>query len=219
MEIEQHREQIISNLSIVQKYLYSSSYSGNVLYKIAIKHQLESKYYTFAITIGDIILGFYKIEDTVPLLQQELGLDPKTAALLGAEVLEFLAPLSDPNWQPPVEADEGEETATFSEPESVPTRIPVKAPAVFGAEVAPVALSANTSVASTQYIPPTPEPTYTPQPLPVQSYAATVVLPPVPQAPTNPPLSSIPSYTPPQTPPPTSPTPPAPDRPRWSTDI
>jgi len=57
----------------------------------------------FSYAIGDIVLGFYKIEDTVPLLKQELGLDDETAKLLGTDVLEFLAPLSDPNWQPPEE--------------------------------------------------------------------------------------------------------------------
>jgi len=56
--------------------------------------------------LGDIILGFYKIEDTVPLLQQELGIDAKTAALLGADVLDFLAPLSDPNFVVPVETED-----------------------------------------------------------------------------------------------------------------
>jgi hypothetical protein len=66
----------------------------------------ESKMEQLKIILGDIILGFYKIEDTVPLLQQELELDAKTAALLGAEVLDLLAPLSDPNWQPPVETDD-----------------------------------------------------------------------------------------------------------------
>ena len=56
--------------------------------------------------VGDIILGFYKVEDTVPLLQQELGLNAKTAALLGADVLDFLAPLSDPTFVVPTEEPE-----------------------------------------------------------------------------------------------------------------
>lgn len=54
-------------------------------------------------TVGDIILGFYNIADTEPLLIQELGITPEAAQDLTPNILEFLAPLSDPNWQPPVE--------------------------------------------------------------------------------------------------------------------
>lgn len=92
----------------VQQWLYSDGENGDLLFYIAQKYDLHQDeiYKKFAITVGDIILGFYKIEDTVPLLQQELGIDPRTAALLGADVLDFLAPLSDPNWQPPVEETE-----------------------------------------------------------------------------------------------------------------
>jgi hypothetical protein len=53
--------------------------------------------------IGDILLKVYRIEDTVALFQQELNLDAKTAALLGADIIDFLTPLFDSNWQPPVE--------------------------------------------------------------------------------------------------------------------
>jgi hypothetical protein len=101
----------------IARYLYSTSYSGKYIFTIAKKYDLhkDEMYKKFAITVGDIILGFYRIEDTVPLLQQELGLDPRTAALLGADVLDFLAPLSDPNWQPPVEErDEWDEESESS---------------------------------------------------------------------------------------------------------
>jgi hypothetical protein len=95
-----------------QHYLTSNLEASKKLFSIAQRYDLHIRdevYKIFATTVGDIILGFYKIEDTVPLLQQELGLDPRTAALLGADVLDFLAPLSDPNWQPPVEETEYEE--------------------------------------------------------------------------------------------------------------
>jgi len=90
-----------------QYLIYSKEYSLK-LNKISRRSSFsEQEDVTFSRTVSHIILGFYKIEDTVPLLQQELNLDPRTAALLGADVLDFLAPLSDPNWQPPVEDDEG----------------------------------------------------------------------------------------------------------------
>jgi hypothetical protein len=106
----EYRNELLSHVKPVQLYLYESPSAGGNLLDMAQKYQLTAvaDYRKFALTVGDIILGFYKIEDTVPLLQQELGIDAKTAALLGAEVLDFLAPLSDPNWQPPVETDEVE---------------------------------------------------------------------------------------------------------------
>lgn len=105
------RKKVYSQILDKQKYLYENPTSGGLLFALARKYDLlqGEVYKTFAVTVGDIILGFYKIEDTVPLLQQELGLDPRTAALLGADVLDFLAPLSDPNWQPPAEAADGDE--------------------------------------------------------------------------------------------------------------
>lgn len=102
------RNEILEKGSAQQIYLNSDYNSGYKLFELATRYKLEefSMYKKFVLTVGDIVLGFYKIEDTVPLLQQELELDPKTAALLGAYVLEFLAPLSDPNWAPPLETEE-----------------------------------------------------------------------------------------------------------------
>lgn len=113
------RKKVYLQISNKQKYLYENPTSGGMLFSIAQKYDLHKNetYRTFAVTVGDIILGFYRIEDTVPLLQQELGLNPRTAALLGADVLDFLAPLSDPNWQPPVEDREEWDNG---EPERLP---------------------------------------------------------------------------------------------------
>ena len=96
---------IYKNSTPKQKYFFSSKASDDLLFSIAQKYNLHKsdKNKLFAAIVGDIVLGFYKINDTVPLLKQELGLDDETTKLLGADVLEFLAPLSDPNWQPPEE--------------------------------------------------------------------------------------------------------------------
>ncbi|MFN3693251.1 MAG: hypothetical protein ACK4SL_04135 [Candidatus Paceibacteria bacterium] len=157
--------------------------------------------------LGDIILGFYRTEDTVPLLQQELGLDPKTAALLGAEVLEFLTSITDPNWQPPTDAPRIQETPT--------NQVPLKAPAGFTTPT-PLVVEPSAVVEPTPVYQPAPVgymSTPTPNPTPI--YQSTQPTP----APV--PLSTIPSYTPAPTPPtPPAPAPaPAPDRPRWSTEI
>lgn len=93
-----------------QRYLIETPYADEVVFSISNKFDLGIDLHKkLSQAISHIILGFYKVEDTVPLLQQELGIDPRTAALLGADVLDFLAPLSDPNWQPPVDENEVEE--------------------------------------------------------------------------------------------------------------
>lgn len=230
------RSRFYEKLSKAGCFLYAHPLSGARLKDISRTYVAEERYNKFAITVGDIILGFYKIEDTVPLLQQELGLDPKTAALLGAEVLEFLAPLSDPNWQPPVEADENEvagESETVQE--ALVSRIPVKAPApvtetssaviqapteavvstiaaqapiqTFASDMAAVR---NGTPAHTTVPAYEPTPTYSATPEPV--YQST-------QPAARPNLGNIPSYATPSAPAMPPPTPPAPDRPRWSTEI
>jgi hypothetical protein len=214
---EDIRIKTIAMGSEVQKHLYSHYTSGLRLREIASRFSLteDNNYIDFVTTVGDLILGFYKIEDTVPLLQQELALDPKTAALLGAEVLEFLAPLSDPNWQPPAEVfdDESDEENGLpddSRPtESAVRRIPLKAPAApqplhtYAADLEAARMEAVTPNATSyqNYNTVNSEPVYQPQtPLPSGQ------------------LSAVPTYTPaPAVPPP--PPPPAPDRPRWSSEI
>jgi hypothetical protein len=184
----------------------------------------EEQIETGIVLLGDITLGFYRTEDTVPLLQQELGLDPKTAALLGAEVIEFLTPLSDPNWQPPVEmadVDEDEDLKDITDNE-VPTitpvvnHIPEKAPAL---ALNPIHTLASDMATVRNVITPSPNvstgsitpSTYTNVSEPTPVYQSTQ---PVPK-----PLSTIPSYTPAPTPPAPVAPPPVPDRPRWSTEI
>ena len=115
---------IILHLNYLLKTNFYDTHKSTFVEKLLFKYNFPSDYEfgTLLTLIGDIILGFYKIEDTVPLLQQELGLDAKTAALLGAELLDFLAPLSDPNWRPPVEeADDLTDIgiASFSAPRTV----------------------------------------------------------------------------------------------------
>jgi len=119
------RDQYLTQATPAQWFLSASPASGAALWSIAHKYSLteNSIYTTFAITVGDIILGFYRIQDTVPLLQQELGLDPRTAALLGADVLDFLAPLSDPNWQPPEEFEPIDSEEEDSELGQIPVKL------------------------------------------------------------------------------------------------
>lgn len=157
------------------------------------------------IIVGDIILGFYQVKDTVPLLQQELGVDPRTAALLGADVLEFLAPLSDPHWQPPAEDSP---TPKLPPPVATPfaattvTLPPVPPAAATPAIATFTAPAAAPALSFPSYQPTAAEPIYHAAPL---TPAAT-------------PLSGTPSYlteTPTANPTAT----PQIDRPRWSSEL
>jgi hypothetical protein len=140
------RTKVYKEVPVKKRFFYSDVSSGEKLFSIAQKYDLhnDEAYKKFAITVGDIILGFYRIEDTVPLLQQELGISPMVAARLGVDVLDFLAPLSDPNWQPPADfmneeeeneddelgvADDGGVTPTYQAASVLSTAQPVVSPA------------------------------------------------------------------------------------------
>ncbi len=254
------------------QYFFGSSNTTDFLTSVIKRYFVENleAQNILATTVGDIILGFYKMEDTIPLLEQELGLDSATAEKLGQEVLAFLAPLNDPNWEPPVEEDTDEDgaieslagesssTMTFanSEAVSIPiqsTRIPIKAPAITAPpplhtyahdmevvrhpeafeDVVPVpttpeptvpAIPATPVEVPVAQTPSTPLPSFIhTAPTPVSTPAPTISTPtstPEPMT-ARVPLEPLPSYTPPAVPiitPPTTAAP-APDRPRWSTDI
>ncbi len=85
----------------VQKYLYASGESGLALKQIATKHHQnqEPNYAKFALLVGDVVLGFYSANQLVSLLQKELSIDQATAESITPDILEFLKPLSNPNWK------------------------------------------------------------------------------------------------------------------------
>lgn len=142
------RKNLFNAANPTQKYLAFSNQGKLTLADISSKFNLfdTDARKKVAILVTDIILGFYKIEDTVPLLQQELGVDARTAALFGADVLDFLAPLSNPNFVVPQDATD-EETGV------VPSTIAPEGSA-------PIALGSN--YATNQNQPPLPVPTYQP---------------------------------------------------------
>lgn len=104
------RKNLFDTANTTQKYLAFSNQGKLALADIISKFNFldvdTRKKVTILVT--DIIFGFYKIEDTVPLLQQELMVDARTTALFGADVLDFLAPLTNPNFVVPVEASDEE---------------------------------------------------------------------------------------------------------------
>lgn len=111
------RLQAYRNATPVQQYLFGNFDTGQILVKIGKKYSNSNDTFldNYIVLVGDTILGFFKINDVIPLLQQELDLDLSAAEKLGAEVLEFLAPLSDPDWQPPLN-ENSETTLVTNEP-------------------------------------------------------------------------------------------------------
>lgn len=92
-----------SKASPAQQYLCSES--GGALLEIAKKYSLDKEAYkNFAITIGAVVLNFSPKTDLPKLLVSEVGLDEITALKMTGDLLDFLEPLTDPNWQPPPES-------------------------------------------------------------------------------------------------------------------
>jgi hypothetical protein len=188
------KEQFLTQYNIAsakQRYLFDDTAGDILLSQIAEKFHITdpaAKKHFFS-TVSDIILGFYRIEDTVPLLQQELKTDAKTAALMGAEVLDYLAPLSDPNFVIPAEipdlplADISTHTPELiAIPQSIPVNTyavpaatPIPATPVIAPELHTMAMDANDARSNYQ---PTAEPVYSSEQPVIRQ-----------------PLSDLPSYT------------------------
>jgi hypothetical protein len=93
--------QSYAGLTPAQAYLYSSPDSGVSLFAMATKYQINSSYRDFAIIVGDVILGTKKVTELTNLLQEQLHIEKTLAEAIARDLLDFLAPLSDPSWQPP----------------------------------------------------------------------------------------------------------------------
>ncbi len=100
MEITKtQREQAELTASRTQLDLYESPEAGAALWGIATKFNLvESKnYYIFTKLVGDVVLGFYKQQDLLALIQNLLPILNQIQQLeLELEIKKFLLPLSTP---------------------------------------------------------------------------------------------------------------------------
>lgn len=131
-------EAIYQASSLKQKYFYASSESGTKLVDISKKYNLAetSSYQNFALIIGDVILGVKTFQTASTEFVTVLKLDLATAAALANDVGQFLAPLNDPNWQPPADflaEIAEEETAVITPAPNTSSFIPTQAPATAAA--------------------------------------------------------------------------------------
>lgn len=195
-------KKVYENANPVQQHLFSSFQFHKKLHDLAAKYNitLEAQLSVFVYTVGDIVLGLYKTADTVPLLQQELDIEPRTAALLGADILELLAPLSNPDWKPVPDVMNGLDSNSSA--------IPTQSPALPTAPEPLHTYAEDLSAARGERVP-----SYQPTPIPARepSYTST-------QSDIRQPLSQIPTYNTPV--PPIAPVSAAPaaNQPRWSSD-
>jgi hypothetical protein len=100
--LEKDRFNFVTTLPLQKLTTYLYVKTASRLTDICQSHNItdDATIELFYVLLGDIVLGIYKIEDVVPLLQQELNIDVNEADLLGAEVIEFFKSLPETNWQP-----------------------------------------------------------------------------------------------------------------------
>lgn len=102
---KQQREQAEAAANEMQLRLYAEPESGEQMWNIATKFNLteRSVYRMFAQMIGDVILGFYKQQDVLALIQHQFTqLSPTQQLELELEIKKFLLPLSGAPTNPAV---------------------------------------------------------------------------------------------------------------------
>jgi hypothetical protein len=108
----EQRESAYDSATKTQQHMYSGYGAGVPIYSIAQKHKIQS-HTDFAIAIGDVILGLVPQEKLPELLVERLGVERPAAMRITADVLDFLAPLDEP--QP--EASDTATTVPINNPE------------------------------------------------------------------------------------------------------
>ena len=91
----EQRESAYDSATKTQQHMYSGYGAGVPIYSIAQKHKIQS-HTDFAIAIGDVILGLVPQEKLPELLVERLGVERPAAMRITADVLDFLAPLDEP---------------------------------------------------------------------------------------------------------------------------
>ncbi len=92
---EQNRNSAWQQANEIQRALYGNPESGTKLGHIFTTHSLPSEFYTtYALHVGDVILGLQKKSD-LPSLLQSIGITDEVKLMrLVADLYEFLAPLN-----------------------------------------------------------------------------------------------------------------------------
>jgi len=108
MEFTQdQRNTKFTQASDTQRYLYSDPDSGEAILNIAQTNHITpgSQYKSFAIAVGDVILGLVPQEKLPGLLVERLNIAQAEAFRITADVLDFLAPLDQAEGMTAVQSD------------------------------------------------------------------------------------------------------------------
>lgn len=94
---KESRNQAFDEANPTQVRLYSQS--GQELTNICIKYDItdDDRRKKFSLTVGDVILGFYKQTELPQLLQENLGIETSKSVSITSDLLDFLSPLSEAN--------------------------------------------------------------------------------------------------------------------------
>ena len=97
MFTDTQREKKFEQANDIQRILYDGPEAGIEIYEIAKKHSIaEAENPQLAIAIGDVILGLVPQEKLPELLVGRLSIERAAAMRITADVLDFLAPLDQP---------------------------------------------------------------------------------------------------------------------------
>jgi len=91
----EQREEAYDSATNIQQEMYAGPGAGFPIYDLATKNKIDNKS-EFAIAVGDVILGLVPQEKLPELLVERLGIERPAAMRITADVLDFLAPLDQP---------------------------------------------------------------------------------------------------------------------------
>jgi hypothetical protein len=89
---DEQRDEVYTNATEQQQYLYSNPESGRRMFALATKYSLatDESYKKFAFLVGDVILGFFNRTELPTLLTTTFTLTEEQALGITADILDFL---------------------------------------------------------------------------------------------------------------------------------
>ncbi len=88
------RNNILSESSELIWNMYCGIEAGRILINVSAQNQLPAELYKeYALAVGDVILGFYSIQQLPALLQERILIDELLARKITADLIDFLSPV------------------------------------------------------------------------------------------------------------------------------
>lgn len=127
----EQREERYQNASERIQEAYGSSETGAMLMRLEDKYQLSNEVYkSFALTVGDVILGFFQESELPQLLQERVGMSNEQAREIARDLHDFLANLPESEKQTIAKPEEGTKPGMVSSDTNQTPTTPEQEPAV-----------------------------------------------------------------------------------------